>query len=67
MTASLEFGEDGLRISCLSSILVSLAEAAPVAIANVEEAGGGTEEVIRSGLLLWFMSLPKDVYLTGEE
>lgn len=36
-------------------------------MANVDEAGGGTEDVVRLSSWVWFMSLPMDVYLAGEE
>ena len=63
MTASLEFVEGGLYISCISFKFVTAA-----VIVDVE--GGGTDEQVTNlGALLpiLFISLPVDVYCTKEE
>lgn len=49
MTASFEFEEGGLGVICVS---LAAAAAAGEAVANVDEAGGGTEELARAGSLV---------------
>lgn len=71
MTASLEFEEEGLGISCSSCSFIAAAsddESGGIEAEDEDEDGEAEATNLLGPLLpIWFMSLPMEVYFTGEE